>query len=360
MARTKSPVKLKKKAKKPAKRKPKLTNHICFILDRSSSMNYLRNEVIENFNKQAGEIRTNAKNAKQETTVSLYTFSTDVDEPVFFTEDITELGDLTREGYAPYGWTALRDGVGTAIEDLQKVSGAKNKNTSFLLIVMTDGEENHSRRFSNAKLTKMLREVQSTDRWTVVFMGPQGAEGRLTQLGIHKGNIQEWDGSLEEFTRTSKMVTQGVGNYFTARSSGLRSTSTFFTPDMGNVNRDKLRKGFKNEKRNFNVWEVQKRDPLTIRDFVEKRNKGKFKTGASFYELTKKETVQAYKEFAIVENSTGYIYTGGDARNLLKLPTGGEIKLNPSFDKRYSIYVSSTSVNRKLVVGTKLLYSKKK
>ena len=81
-------------------------------------------------------------------------------------------------------------------------------------------------------------------------------------------------------------------------------------------------------------------------------------TWRHYYELTKPELVQEYKEVAIVEKATGKIYVGDDARTLLGLPIGARIKVRPGDHAGFAVYVQSTSVNRRLAAGTTLLYRK--
>ena len=83
-----------------------------------------------------------------------------------------------------------------------------------------------------------------------------------------------------------------------------------------------------------------------------------FKKGRGFYQWTKASTIQPYKEIIVFDRSTGDIYSNGAARDLLGIPTdGGNVRLSPKYDKsRYDVFVQSTSVNRALFGGTKLLY----
>lgn len=81
-----------------------------------------------------------------------------------------------------------------------------------------------------------------------------------------------------------------------------------------------------------------------------------FKTGRGFYEFTKKETIQAYKEVVILDKETGDMYQGAAAREVLGLPEGS-IDIKPTYDKtKYTVFVQSTSNNRKLIGGTTFLY----
>jgi hypothetical protein len=93
----------------------------------------------------------------------------------------------------------------------------------------------------------------------------------------------------------------------------------------------------------------------TIRDFVED-NGLVFKKGRGFYQLTKTETIQSYKEIVLRENVTGDLYSGGKARELLGLPRFGNVRGRPIVPRGYTAFIQSTSVNRKLIGGTEFLY----
>jgi hypothetical protein len=85
-----------------------------------------------------------------------------------------------------------------------------------------------------------------------------------------------------------------------------------------------------------------------------------FKVGRGFYEFTKRETIQASKEVIILDRETGDMFEGESARSVLGLPLGASINLNPrdaGFDtSKYTVFVQSTSANRKLMGGTTFLY----
>lgn len=82
-----------------------------------------------------------------------------------------------------------------------------------------------------------------------------------------------------------------------------------------------------------------------------------FKTGRGFYEFTKKETIQSYKEIVIMDKETGDMYQGEAAREVLGLPMDSNTDIKPTYDKaKYTVFVQSTSNNRKLIGGTLFLY----
>lgn len=102
----------------------------------------------------------------------------------------------------------------------------------------------------------------------------------------------------------------------------------------------------------FQMLHVDKETP--IRDFVESTG-AIFRTGRGFYELTKTETVQERKEIVLRDNK-GDMFTGRKARQMLGIPYGERGKLRPRKDLGYSVFVQSTSYNRKLMPGTRFLY----
>lgn len=110
----------------------------------------------------------------------------------------------------------------------------------------------------------------------------------------------------------------------------------------------------------YQVFEV--REDIPIKVFVE--NAGiQFTKGNGFYELSKTEKVQQYKEIFLQERATGKLFTGSQVREMLGLlpqiegTRGGTTEtIKPTFFKKYKVFIQSTSYNRKLKAGTFFLY----
>ena len=81
-----------------------------------------------------------------------------------------------------------------------------------------------------------------------------------------------------------------------------------------------------------------------------------FKKGRGFYEFTKTETIQEYKEIVLLDGSTGDLFSGSEARRMIGLPEGSNARIKPVIPAGYTVFVQSTSVNRKLKAGTRFLY----
>jgi len=103
----------------------------------------------------------------------------------------------------------------------------------------------------------------------------------------------------------------------------------------------------------FQVLEVD--SEISIKAFV-LENGLAFKTGRGFYEFTKTETIQGKKEIVLMERSTGDLFEGEAAREMLGLPMGETVRIKPSNLEKYAVFVQSTSANRKLMGGSRFLY----
>ncbi|MCU0679077.1 MAG: hypothetical protein MUC28_01355 [Planctomycetes bacterium] len=111
----------------------------------------------------------------------------------------------------------------------------------------------------------------------------------------------------------------------------------------------------------FRVYPVARRQ--SIRQFVE-RSGFSYEAGRGFYELTKPEIVQGNKEIVLRDKKTGDLYAGAVARKLLGLPLKAgkgsifrqDVKIGPRPLGDFQVFIQSTSYNRVLIPGTKLLY----
>lgn len=103
----------------------------------------------------------------------------------------------------------------------------------------------------------------------------------------------------------------------------------------------------------FQVLDVDKN--CAIKDFV-LENGLTFQRGRGFYEFMKTETIQGKKEIVLMDRSTGDLFEGDAAREMLGLPKGETVRIKPANLEKYAVFVQSTSYNRKLIDGTRFLY----
>src|SRR5262245_33103564 len=95
----------------------------------------------------------------------------------------------------------------------------------------------------------------------------------------------------------------------------------------------------------FTVLQVDRDCP--IKAFVQQSGLT-FQAGRGFYELTGPETVQGHKEIIVIQGETGEAFAGARARELLGAPAGKSAHLRPGTVPGCTLFVQSSSSNRKL------------
>ena len=201
-----------------------MTNHIGIILDRSGSMDRIRQEVIDGFNQQIQEICQQSKEIK--TKVSLLTFSDTVSDPVYWEADPDNLVKLTLDKYRPSGQTALNDAIGTTIKRMKQIPD--DQNSAFLLIVITDGQENNSSEFTHEAVNALMEEVKKTGKWTITFIGQDAKQAE--SYHVTKGNFRQTAMmNRGEYVISQADLSRGISHYYASRASGQMAVSNFFS-----------------------------------------------------------------------------------------------------------------------------------
>jgi len=335
-----------------------MKNYIGFARDHSGSMATIARHAARDYNDNIVSIKEEAANHGIDTIVSVVELgygNTNQVRTVIKNSSVTALKPITESSYSARGHgTPLFDAVGDLVEQLKAVPDADDPDVSFVVFTTTDGEENASCKHSGSSVAKMIKELQATDRWTFVFRVPKGYKRSLTQYGIPDGNIQEWEQSERGVQVSTAATKSAFKGFYAARATGVRSTDKFYT-DMSNVSLKEVKATLVDISKQVDVYEVDAQwDGCQIRDFVNDQGVT-FVKGCAFYELKKTETVQGYKQIAVRDKTTGAVYSGYGARDLLGLPHSGDVKVAPGQHGNYEIYVQSTSVNRKLTKGMGLM-----
>ena len=137
-------------------------------------------------------------------------------------------------------------------------------------------------------------------------------------------------------------------------SKGVRSTANVYDINMAAVTPQTI-SNLPVVNYRFTSWNVEKE--CDIKEFVESHNKT-YLLGSAYYQLTKKELIQSHKDILVFDKISKSLYGGTSARSALNIPIGENIKVSPLNFMTYELFVQSTSVNRKLVRGTRLYYKK--
>ena len=142
---------------------------IVFILDRSGSMGSIREDTIGTFNSLLAEYRE----APEKILVSVVLFNSET-TPLFTRAAISEVPELTKKDYMPYGSTALCDAAGrtiTAVLSRQAADAPEDKPDKTLLFIMTDGLENASRNYTGDGIRALVETTKTANHWEYSFYG---------------------------------------------------------------------------------------------------------------------------------------------------------------------------------------------
>ena len=122
------------------------TSELVFILDRSGSMSGLEKDTIGGFN----SLIQKQRKEKGKCYVSCVLFD-DVQEVIYDRVPLNEVKKMTQKQYYARGCTALLDAMGGTIHYIGNVHKySKEEIGKTLFIIITDGLENNSKRYTHA------------------------------------------------------------------------------------------------------------------------------------------------------------------------------------------------------------------
>jgi len=311
---------------------------------KSSALIKVADEEIRNLKEQS-----EAHN--QETRVSVYHFGDATIECLIFDMDVARLPS-TKDLYKVLREnTALIDATLKSQEDLATTSQLYGDH-AFLTFVLTDGEENRSRR-RPSELANHIKTMP--ENWSLGFLVPNET-GRqyVERLGVLADSVAIWNiNSASGLSQVGTAVRSATNNFFTARASGVRGTRSVFSTGADAVNRQTVSENLEPIK-GYTIHTVATKS--RIDDFVASLGKT-FVKGANYYQLMKSETIQPQKKILVLDKRTGSLYGGAAARQLIGLPNT-HIRVRPQDNPDYEVFVQSTSFNRNLVPNTKLVILK--
>jgi uncharacterized protein YegL len=333
----------------------------CLCLDSSGSMSSIRRETtVAAVNTVIRSIRTAAKDNNQIAELMLMKFGTgpnDIEE-MFGLTPIDDVKTIDVSSYTPKGGTPLFECIGRAIRTMQARPEYQDADVSFFIHAITDGEENQSRApFTPEQVNKLIAEVQATDRWTFAVQVPKGTEERFIRtFSVPAGNVQGWATNDRGILDASATTSNAMGSFLRSRSIGVRSSKSIYTTDLSAVKLEDLKSKLVDVSSQVKTWKVDKES--VIKDFAEEKTKRPYVIGSIWYCLTKKETVQPYKGIMIRVKNSKEFYAGPDARRLIGIDPNDpkDVVVIPGNHSQYEIYTQSTSVNRKLVRGTDVVF----
>lgn len=141
------------------------------ILDKSGSMESIRQAAVDGFNEAlAGIKKAQEKYAEsQEHFVSLLTFCDCEKKYVFDKVPVAEARKLTLDDYEPCCCTPLYDAMGFTLTTMRN-HVMKVDDAVVVVTIITDGYENASKEYTGAAVKKLVEELKG-EGWTFTYMG---------------------------------------------------------------------------------------------------------------------------------------------------------------------------------------------
>lgn len=180
---------------------------IVIVLDRSGSMETIREDVIGGLNSFVGEQRK----GDGECCLSVLQFDTEYDV-VLKSVAVEDVPDWTDSTFVPRGCTALLDAIHRGAAMLEE----KTSDSLGLLVIMTDGMENASKEATRDQVVERLERLKSSG-CGVIYLG-------ANQDAIQEGGALGVDASTAATYAANSAGVKGGMAYATRAASTFRST----------------------------------------------------------------------------------------------------------------------------------------
>ncbi len=194
---------------------------IVFVVDRSGSMASVSKDMIGGFNRY---IKTQKENKVGECSVTFVQFDTSYDV-VYKNISVENVQDLTDETFVPRGSTALYDAVGKAVTDVGielNLLTEDERPEKVLVVILTDGEENASRKFTSEQVKELVKHQTDVYKWEFVYIGAnQDVWAVGNTLGISASNITSYVSS----GRNTKASNDILWDKLSAKTVSFRSAT---------------------------------------------------------------------------------------------------------------------------------------
>jgi uncharacterized protein YegL len=194
-------------------------------------MKQIRSDVIGGFNSLLEDQRQESGPC----TLTLVQFDTqDTQEVLYDFEPLERVPELTEAKFRPRGGTPLLDAIGTLIDTTgQRLAemAEPERPGKVIVVIMTDGLENSSHRYSREQVFERIRQQRETYRWQFIFQGAdQDAIAVASSFGIDPKKSMSFS-SNHDSTALSMSSSSGLMSRIRRAKDAEDAEASSFDPD---------------------------------------------------------------------------------------------------------------------------------
>ena len=189
------------------------------ILDRSGSMSGLESDTIGGFNAMLRK----QKQEEGEALVSVVLFD-DKCRVLYDRVPIEKVPAMTDRDYQVGGCTALLDALGGAVRHtatIHRYAREEDRPEKTVFVVMTDGMENASRRYTAQEVKRMVSHEQEKYGWEFLFLGANmDAIAAADSFGIRPERAVRYECDSAGTALNFECVSRAIGSIRSNRKMG--------------------------------------------------------------------------------------------------------------------------------------------
>ena len=192
------------------------------VLDRSASMEPLREAAVQGYNGILEVVRTaqQQNSVEQQNYITLSFFNDSVTN-VFDCDTIQNIPDLLLDDYRPQGNTALWDAVGISLDSL-KIKLDSLENATAVVTIISDGLENASKHYSIYDVTDRI-DALTGQGVMFVFMGTN-QDVAQTAASMHIDNYRVFEYTADGMKEAWQSGIDASADYYERMSQYNKDT----------------------------------------------------------------------------------------------------------------------------------------
>lgn len=199
-----------------------------FVLDKSGSMQSIKQKIIEGYNEQLQDIKRLDRENGTESLFGLITFDSSV-VVRYLNEPINIAEELTATSYRPEGGTAFYDAIVDAIKALETKLGSDLTEAKVLVTFLTDGDDTSSRRFYASQARDLIKQFEQDYKWTFSFIGANiDMDALATTLGVSTSNTLNFTADAVGTQAATRSLISARASYYSKSLNGEDTTQSFF------------------------------------------------------------------------------------------------------------------------------------